>query len=957
MELKDLAIVLNDNMKITNIRWKSRGIEISTDGGKSYRRPTYYETVNLYTADLCNCDGSGGSSTIDVEKIKEELKNEIITDDSFKSEIAKLVDTSIDTETIEANIKKAIESDDDFVLIIANKAVYDDTEIKTELGNKISSTDLSTVLESYAKAEDVNQWITNKIAEVVAGAPEKFDTLKELADWIDNDSSGAAKMSNDITELKSKTESLESELLSVVKTTDLDTVKSDISDSIKNDETFKSEIAKLVDTSGSSSDIDTSEIETNVKNAIKSDEDFKSAIASSVTVDTDTIESNIETNLKSDETFKKSIADSIDTTDIKSSVKTDLKADEEFTSSLKGEKGDDGRSIKSLTKDDDNNIIVTFSDDTTENIGQLNIDISADFLTDDGFGNIKYTDSKFQYYNGTNWVDITVDTTNELIINIFPQNMKKIDIFKDTLNSIISLKWTEPSDTIIDDQLLCYVKGVKIVRKLGSEPEDESDGTLIMDLKRKDFGKYSSNLYTDSDIVYTIGNTYYYKFFPYSNSGLINNCTDNCKSVAITDYSLFGFELNQSESDPASMITYIEDNVNFTSAHMDFDNDIFNYGDWENAWFIKNLKAVMLKYDGTVDYELDKNDYSKKVDGETDSDITNSSYEGNVMIGIPTVYYKIVPDSNNTDIYRFYFSDKKIDDSYLCWSHLDSSGNIIPYCYISAYTSSADSSNRLRSISGTSNKTGILFTSFFSYARANNIDDATIWNMGLYCDQMLITFLLLLIGKSTDTQAVFGYGNCPQTSSSVTSDILSNGTLDNKGLFYGKNTYTSAVKVFGIENFWGNLWRETLGLFNNATNILVKMCQCSKDGSTAEDYNTTDDNLIISDFSISSSMTTAYIKNLGINTDLGYIVPITSGGSNTTYYTDTFWVTNKNWSYSAFGNCKVNTGVGVFCTMLSLVTSTYKSTFYTSWLSCKPLLVSNTSEESETTETTEEVSE
>lgn len=59
-ELKDLTILLNDNLKVTNIRWKARSIEISTDGGKTFRRPTYYETIHLYTADLCNCDGSSG---------------------------------------------------------------------------------------------------------------------------------------------------------------------------------------------------------------------------------------------------------------------------------------------------------------------------------------------------------------------------------------------------------------------------------------------------------------------------------------------------------------------------------------------------------------------------------------------------------------------------------------------------------------------------------------------------------------------------------------------------------------------------------------------------------------------------------------------------------------------------------------------------------------------------------
>lgn len=40
------------------------------------------------------------------------------------------------------------------------------------------------------------------VAKVVANAPEDFDTLKEVADWIANDTTGAAKMQSDIATLK-----------------------------------------------------------------------------------------------------------------------------------------------------------------------------------------------------------------------------------------------------------------------------------------------------------------------------------------------------------------------------------------------------------------------------------------------------------------------------------------------------------------------------------------------------------------------------------------------------------------------------------------------------------------------------------------------------------------------------------------------------------------------------------
>lgn len=48
----------------------------------------------------------------------------------------------------------------------------------------------------------VKNTVATEVAKVVANAPEDFDTLKEVADWIANDSTGAAKMQSDIADLK-----------------------------------------------------------------------------------------------------------------------------------------------------------------------------------------------------------------------------------------------------------------------------------------------------------------------------------------------------------------------------------------------------------------------------------------------------------------------------------------------------------------------------------------------------------------------------------------------------------------------------------------------------------------------------------------------------------------------------------------------------------------------------------
>lgn len=63
------------------------------------------------------------------------------------------------------------------------------------------------VLEGDVNTEGSAAYIANaaavaKVAEIVAGADAKFDTLKEIADWIANDTTGAAAMANDISALE-----------------------------------------------------------------------------------------------------------------------------------------------------------------------------------------------------------------------------------------------------------------------------------------------------------------------------------------------------------------------------------------------------------------------------------------------------------------------------------------------------------------------------------------------------------------------------------------------------------------------------------------------------------------------------------------------------------------------------------------------------------------------------------
>ena len=566
-----------------------------------------------------------------------------------------------------------------------------------------------------------------------------------------------------------------------------------------------------------------------------------------------------------------------------------------------------------------------------------NLSVEERFLTNDGFGGLRYYNGHFQYYNKatSTWVDTTATPSNVLVVQIRPNPMKKFIGIYDIDLRVNKLKFEEPSDTVIknsagDDEVVCVVESVVIRRKLGSAPTSETDGDLVIKVERKDFGKYKDKWFIDTSVTPNVGDVYYYKAFPMSTTGFYNKSSENETIILCKDYYLYGFKLDQNESDPFSMIEYIEDNEKYDSAYMDYTNDIFDYGDWKDAWFIKNLKPCMLNYDGTVAYELDKNDYSLKADG-TASDIANDSFGGNAMMGIPKVYWKIV--DNGDDTANIYIASKQVDSDYHCWSHIDNNGNEIDYCYMPIYNGS-NVSSQLRSLSGKTPTYSETATTEITYALANNLTSDIIWYTEVFSDRMLINLLLLLIGKSTDTQTTFGNGYYTGGSGSSNPRIAT-GTMNTKGLFWGSNGSSMVgVKVFGMEHWWGNQWRRIAGWINNKRTQMIKLTYGQSDGSTVDGYNT-DGSGYISIGCTPSGTNGGYISKMTI-TENG-LIPTTASGSATTYYTDGLWFDNSQVDYAIVGGGSADRStVGALCSYLNYLAST------TYWdvgaaVSCKPL--------------------
>ena len=115
---------------------------------------------------------------------------------------------------------KTVQIDPTQVRVIAKEEIasaltaYSTTEdVKTAIEQAVSTIKIPSLdgyateewiaQQGFAKERSIRQISAEEVAKIVNSADTKYDTLKEISDWILNDTTGAASMANDIANLKS----------------------------------------------------------------------------------------------------------------------------------------------------------------------------------------------------------------------------------------------------------------------------------------------------------------------------------------------------------------------------------------------------------------------------------------------------------------------------------------------------------------------------------------------------------------------------------------------------------------------------------------------------------------------------------------------------------------------------------------------------------------------------------
>lgn len=354
----------------------------------------------------------------------------------------------------------------------------------------------------------------------------------------------------------------------------------------------------------------------------------------------------------------------------------------------------------------------------------------------------------------------------------------------------------------------------------------------------------------------------------------------NAAALEFIQY-IYGFTINEAQSDPSTSVTYTDKATAFTKGS----------SAWDTSPLFKDIKPCLFK-NGTVVGYLNRNDYSKFEDGTT-ADIT-SGETGDVMIEIPKMAY-YMEKSGSVITAKVYVGDdaKSVDSrySYLPFSRYSEGDR--DKIYIGAYLGCV-MSNKLRSLSDKSPLANQTIGTSRTQAQTNGMG----YQQLTFYPLTLLQILYVIKYGSLNSQTALGKGFVDGNSA-----VALTGGTNSKGFCFGETTGKYQMKIFGIEDFWGNLFQWVDGLFyDNSYNI----------STTYKSYNDTGENYLFRNSSgLSSDFSGGYITSSRGNTQTGFIILKASSGSESTYYAD-FGCLYHNCSFYFGGRWNDGSNSGVF---------------------------------------------
>lgn len=249
----------------------------------------------------------------------------------------------------------------------------------------------------------------------------------------------------------------------------------------------------------------------------------------------------------------------------------------------------------------------------------------------------------------------------------------------------------------------------------------------------------------------------------------------------------YGFVEHMDILSPSNRIEYVGINQNFTAMSINLTEHTTNYGSWSEFPSLVENKPYMVRSTGEADYELDPNDYTKKLDG-SESDVANTAYDGGAFAKFQKIYVKRWVNGNDRHV-RFSFI--QIDGYHPC-GFIDTDGSEMDYVWLPMFYGSTVS-GKMRSLSGLqqdiNQTTAIQNTNITAFSNRAAFFGGSIIET--------IKDMLYMLFKTTDIQQACGKGNSAGYNSAASPyyGVLPNAVVGG-GQFYGSSDGKSLNKIF-----------------------------------------------------------------------------------------------------------------------------------------------------------------
>lgn len=416
-------------------------------------------------------------------------------------------------------------------------------------------------------------------------------------------------------------------------------------------------------------------------------------------------------------------------------------------------------------------------------------------------------------------------------------------------NGKLTIFWSDPEDITADGQVVCRWAGTKLVQKAGSYPKNPKDGTVLVNNQTRD-------AYKDNGFVVTglqNNTTYYFTLFPYSDKNAVNISSGNRMTGTPQPYRKMTVKIDLSNSNPATCCTYADDAVDMVAGSADWDDFFGHY--------------PCLFKDGAEVGKLNPGDFTKFEDGSA-ADITSGA-AGDVMIAFPRRGLTI---STIDDILTVSMTDDPDNDDFKYYAHLRGK-NRRDVFYLGAYKGYF-LDTKLRSLSGKSPCVNAKIGNFRTYAQANGSG----YEMTGFYQITYLQAMYLLKYKSLDSQTAVGMGYVSGSNAIATGGTEAWG-MDCELIKQTNPTYMTDskhhVKVFGLEDLWGNVYEFVDGLCSSSTKNILTATDNFNDSGTGYTDNGQG----------TTSNLSGYMSKPQGTTEKGFIAKA-NNGSSTTYFCD-----------------------------------------------------------------------